>query len=125
MKKIIKNYEFKASREEVFKALTDPVLITEWSGADAIMDASQGGRFSLWGGTIIGVNTKITVEQILQDWKESKWDTHSKVTFNLNATGKSTELELVHENIPDSSLQSITAGWDQYYLGPLKIFLEH
>ncbi|MDN5200901.1 SRPBCC domain-containing protein [Fulvivirgaceae bacterium BMA10] len=124
MKTIVKNYDINASKTKVYEALTDQKIIESWSGSPAKMDLAEGGEFSLWGGTIHGVNHKITQDQIIQDWKEEKWEAFSKCTFNLDESDGVTHLELVHEDIPDGSAKSIDNGWDIYYLGPLKELLE-
>ncbi|MCR9248800.1 MAG: SRPBCC domain-containing protein [bacterium] len=125
MKTVIKTYTIASTPEDVFKALTEVPLIEAWSGSEATMDLNTGGEFSLWGGDIHGINKKISPDQIIQDWKESTWPEYSLCTFNISREGSNTKLELIHENVPDQSANSIDGGWDDYYLGPLKELLEN
>ncbi len=124
MKSLVKKYEIIARKEKVFEALTEPLNILQWSGDEAVMNLNDGGRFSLWGGSIHGENLEVSGSKIVQKWKEKSWDNYSRVVFNLIERNSKTTLELIHEDIPDSSFESINEGWDKYYLGPLKSFIE-
>ena len=124
MKSLIKEYTIKASLDEIFEALTDPEIIEEWSGNYAEMDARPGGKFSMWEGSIYGVNKEISKNKIVQSWYEETWETPSKVTITLTEDGDHTHLKIVHINIPDGSLESIREGWDESYMGPLMEMFE-
>jgi len=125
MKKILQKYLINASIKSVWQALVDSKMIEDWSGGPAKMSAIETSEFSLWGGDIYGKNVEVFPNQkLVQEWQEKKWDKPSKVTFNLKSKGDKTEIELIHENVPDSSFKDITLGWKDYYLGPLKKYLE-
>ena len=124
MKTFKKTYSFNAPLDEVYEALVEPELISQWSGSEAEMDIKPNGTFSLWGGSIHGINLYITKNQIIQDWKEDIWEDYSRVTFNLSEGKNGTVLELTHDLIPPRGFASIVKGWDGYYMGPLKEFLE-
>ena len=109
---------------EVYLALTNIRIMEQWSGSIVVMELKEGGTFELWDGSIHGFNRKLTENCIIQDWKEESWKEFSQVTFRLFETNRSTQLELVHEHVPDESSASIDKGWDEYYLGPLKALLE-
>lgn len=121
---VTKTYSINATAEEVYNALINEDLIEQWSGDEATMDIKPNGLFSLWGGSIHGVNIEVTPTKIVQDWKEEGWSDYSKCTFTITQKGNSTELHLLHEDIPENSVKSIDGGWDDYYLGPLKELLE-
>ncbi len=124
MKSFQKKYEINASSAKVFEALTSARIISEWSGANAVMRAKAGVRFSLWGGSIHGENIIISQEKIQQNWKEEGWDDFSEVIFEIQNKGKYCEVILIHNNIPDKSFRSIKDGWDEYYMGPLIEWLQ-
>lgn len=121
---VTKTYTISATAKEVYNALVNKDLIEQWSGTEATMDIEPNGKFSLWGGSIHGVNLEVTPNKIVQDWKEEGWNEYSKCTFTITDKGDVTELYLLHENIPESSVKSIDSGWDDYYLGPIKELLE-
>lgn len=54
MKTIKQTYLINASRQDVWQALIDPVIIDKWGGGPARMNDRVGTEFSLWGGDIYG-----------------------------------------------------------------------
>lgn len=126
MKAMTLIYDINAPAQKVWDALVNPKLIEEWSGASALMEAKVGTKFSLWGGSIYGVNTEVIVnKKLVQDWFEGGWEEASIATFTLEETENGTRLTLIHENVPESSFDSIREGWDIYYLEPLKDLAEN
>ena len=124
MKKLVKEYKIMARKEKVYEALTEPFNISQWSGDEAVMQLEKGGYFSLWAGSIHGENLEMSPSRIVQNWKERDWENYSTVVFNLSEENGITILEMVHSDIPQRSYDSIDEGWDKYYLGPLKAFIE-
>lgn len=125
MKTIRQTYVIAATPSRVFKALTDPEEISAWSGAEAKMDATPGGVFSIWEGSIYGTNLEVEQDRkLVQTWREDSWDADSRVTFTLIAAGNGTRVDLLHEDIPDAEHDAIAEGWDIYYLGVIKSYLE-
>ena len=123
-KMIKKEYTINAKANAVFAALTTKSSVEKWTGTSAEMSDKEGSEFSLWDGSIIGQNVEVSPSRIIQKWKESSWEKHSDVVFKIREYGESTKLILEHDNIPEASLQSIDNGWDEYYLGPLKSYVE-
>jgi uncharacterized protein YndB with AHSA1/START domain len=121
MPTIEKTYEMNATPEEVFEALVNPELIEDWSGDEAKMSADIGGKFSLWGGQMFGTNLEVVKnKKLVQEWCYDQWKEPSKVTFTIKSKGKVTILDLLHENVPEKSVNSISDGWDAYYLGAMQ-----
>jgi len=125
MKTIVQEYSISAPIEKVWEALVNAREINGWGGGPAKMDDKEGTKFSLWGGDIYGTNIEVEVfKKLVQEWYGGKWEEPSIVTFKLQKKGDSTELELVQENVPDEEYEDIDNGWKEYYLGPLKEYLE-
>lgn len=125
MKAIKQKYLINSPVKTVWQALVDPVIIDKWGGGPSKMDDKAGTKFSLWGGDIYGKNIKvIEYKTLVQDWFEGDWKEPSKVTFTLKEKNGKTELELLHENVPDNEAKDVDEGWELYYLGPLKKLLE-
>ena len=121
---IKQTYIIKAPIEDVWKALVDPKLIEQWSGAQAEMDLSVGGTFQLWNGDIWGTNTFIDAPKHLeQDWFGDKWDKPSKVCFAMVSDDGQTTLVLCHGEIPERE-KDFADGWRDYYFEPLKKLVE-
>lgn len=125
MKKIIKKYLINTSVEKVWESLVDQKIIEKWGGGPAEMSDKENVKFKLWGGDIHGKNTEVIInKKLVQDWYGGAWVEPSKATFILTKKGNETILELIHENVPDNEARDIDRGWDDYYLGPMKEFLE-
>jgi len=125
MPTIQQTYEMNATPEEVFDALVNPEVIQDWSGDEAKMNDQVGGKFSLWGGQMFGINTEVVKnKKLVQDWGYDQWDILTKVTFTIKANGNKTTVDLLHENVPEKSLKSITEGWNTYYLGAMQEMFE-
>lgn len=126
MKTINKKYTINAPVEKIWQALVDPKLIDDWGGGAAEMSGQEGEEFKLWGGDIYGKNIKVTPQsQLIQEWKAGDWDIFSKVTFTLKEEDGKTTVELLHEDVPDKEAVEIDNGWDKYYMGPLKEYVEN
>ena len=121
MKTITLSYAMKASPKQVFAALTDPAIIQKWSGAPAEMDANVGTKFSMFGGGILGANLEVVPNQkLVQEWGPPGWEKPSKVTFTLVPAAAGTNVELLHEGVPDEAHDTINSGWDTSYLGQMQ-----
>ena len=125
MKTIVQDYHVNVPIEKVWEALVNPQDINNWGGGPAKMDDKEGTKFSLWGGDIYGTNIEVEVfKKLVQEWYSGEWKEPSIVTFKLEKQRNSTELSLLHENVPDNDYEDISKGWKEYYLGPLKKYLE-
>ena len=125
MPTIKQTYEMNATPEEVFEALVNPNIIQDWSGDEAKMNGEVGGKFSLWGGQMFGVNLEVVKnKKLVQEWCYDQWEAPSKVTFTIKGKGKITVVDLLHEDVPEKSVNSIADGWGSYYLGAIQEMFE-
>lgn len=125
MKSIRQTYHIDAPIIEVWKALVDPKYIDGWGGGPAKMSDKVGSSFSLWGGDIHGKNTQVIPnKKLVQEWYSGKWEKPSIATFSLISKNNQTTIEFIHENVPEEEYKDIEEGWKDYYLGPLKNYLE-
>ena len=125
MPTIQQTFEMNATAEEVFEALVNSEIIQIWSQDEAKMSDQVGGSFMLWGGQMFGTNLEVVKnKKLVQEWCYDQWDAPSKVTFTIKTKGKKTVVELLHEDVPERSLKSITEGWNDYYLGAMQEMFE-
>jgi uncharacterized protein YndB with AHSA1/START domain len=121
MPTIKQSYEMTATPEQVFEALVNEEIIQHWSRDEAKMSAEVGAKFSLWGGQMFGVNLEVVKnKKLVQEWCYDQWEVPSRATFLLKPSGDGTLVELVHEDVPEKSVKSITDGWNLYYLGAIQ-----
>ena len=126
MKSIKQTYTIHASVEEVWEALTDPEVIDGWGAGPAKMNEEEGFEFELWGGDVWGKNVKVIKGKLLvQQWFGGKWDKPSVATFKLNPKDSETRIDFTNTDVPDAEFSDIEKGWRDYYLGPLKDYLEN
>jgi activator of HSP90 ATPase len=119
--------EIKCQADLVFELLTNPELISIWSGDEAQFENFAGGEVSLFGGWVSGkvlgiVQDKaVTFTWITSDWEEF---TDSVVNYTLEANGTNTLLTIVHNGFPDiSERDAHEAGWYDYVLNPIQEYL--
>lgn len=128
MKIIKQTYHINAPVAAVWKALVGSEEIAGWGGGPAKMSEEEGFSFSLWGGSIWGKNIKVVKEkELVQEWysdEGKKWEKPSIVTFILHEDKTGTKVKLLHKDVPEENINDIADGWKEYYLGPLKEYLE-
>jgi uncharacterized protein YndB with AHSA1/START domain len=121
MRNIKRYYTLFASPEDVYNALTNSKMIEIWTGEKADMQPVAGTEFSLWDGSISGVNLEFVENQLIkQVWFFGENEEKSIVTIKLHPDKKGTSVELNHSNIPEEAYQNISDGWDEDYFGSLK-----
>ena len=125
MKTIKQTYHVHSSLEEVWKGLTDPKYIDGWGGGPAKIDEKKGTEFEFWGGDIYGINVEVVpLKKLVQEWFAGKWDKPSIVAFTLTKEKDTVKIDLLHTGVPDNEAKDIDEGWKEYFLGPLKEYLE-
>ncbi len=119
MKNIKRYYILNAEPKDVYNALTNKTMLEIWTGETAVMEPVEGSAFSLWSGSISGVNIEFEQNRkIVQKWFFED-EENSIVTMKLHPHKKGTSLELFHTNIPDDAYENISDGWDEDYFGAL------
>lgn len=120
MKDIKRYYILNAEPKDVFNALTNKRMLEIWTGETAEMEPVSGSEFSLWNGSITGVNVDIEEnKKIVQRWFFGEDEEESLVTLKIHQHKKGTSVELIHTNIPEEAFENISDGWDNDYFGAL------
>ena len=114
---------------KVFRALTDSNEINKWGGGPSRVQARVHGDYSLWDGDIYGSIREINEPScLIHTFREKTWESsyiESIVTWHIDTVDKATILSLEHRDIPTRKLRETFAeGWNEYFLGPLKAYLE-
>lgn len=109
----------------MWAALVTPSEIEKWGAGPAVMDDKVGTQFKLWGGDIWGKSVDVVAGQkLVQEWYGGKWEQPSYVMFTLEEKDEGTTVKLHQENVPDKEYEAIKDGWNRYYLGEMKKYLE-
>ena len=107
-----------ASPEDVYNAITNKVMIEIWSGENAVFEVEPNTEFSLWDGSIVGINLEFVENKMVRQ----KWffdEVESEVTIKLHPDKNGTSFELRQNNIPDEAFENIEEGWVEDYIGSL------
>lgn len=130
MPDIEKNVLINAPIDAVWAALTDPGAIGVWMDDDQVtVDLKAGGRYALFGGETTGAFTRIEQPDLLEyTWRQAGWQkdwADSLVRWEVRAAQGGTQVKLVHSRFPnDEERDGHDEGWDAYFLGPMKDWLE-
>lgn len=126
MKDFKKYYTIPAPPEEVYLALTNPLSVKLFTGAEAEMSTEPGSEFSLFDGDITGKNIAFEEnKKIVQQWYFDGQEEESIVTIKIHENNKKgTSVELLHTNIPDIVYDEFTDGWNTSYFGELVEFFQ-
>jgi len=120
-----KYFKLTAAPEDVYNALTDKNMIEIWTGENAEMGKNPGTEFSLWDGSISGINLEFVEDsKIVQEWFFGDQEEKSIVTIKLHRDKKGTIMEVVHTNIPDEAYDNISDGWQNDYFNALNQLFE-
>jgi len=121
MKNYKKYYLIPADPADVYNALTNKKMLEIWTGEEAVMEPLPDTEFSLWGGSITGLNLNFEENRkIVQQWYFGEQEAPSIVTIILHPDKKGTSVELKHINIPDEACENITEGWNEDYFASLR-----
>jgi len=130
MTDVEKNVRIGASIGKVWAALTHPAAIQGWMDDETVkVNLRVGGRYRLFDGETTGKFTRIQKPNRLEyTWRQAGWPkgwADSLVRWELKAVGKRTQVRLTHSQFPNADERdSHDEGWDAYWLGPMKEWLE-
>jgi len=121
MKDLKRYYSIPAEPKDIYNALTNKKMLEIWTGENAVMEPEANTEFSLWGGSISGINLEFEENRkMVQQWFFGEQKEPSIVTIVLHPDKKGTSVELRHTNIPDEAFENISDGWDEDYFGALR-----
>jgi len=115
---------FEATPEEVYDALLDSKIHSEFTGSPAKTSARMGATFTAWEGYITGKNLELVRgKKIVQEWRTTEFPDDypsSRLEFTLTSKKGGTELKMVHSKVPADQVAEYTGGWKSSYWDPLK-----
>jgi len=130
---------FKASRQQVYEALTDARQFDQVQRLSAAMksmatgtkpaeiNTEAGGAFVLFGGYITGRQLELVPNQrIVQAWRAKMWPEgdYSIARFDLVEQGSGTKIVFDHKGFPQGQAEHLLGGWNGNYWEPLEKYLE-
>lgn len=126
---IIQTEVIRAPIVDVFRAMTVARTVDEWGGGPARIQLRVDGKFSLWDGDMYGIIKEYDFpNRLVFTWREEKWEESipdSIVRWDLEEVSRGTRLHLQHSGLSSRRIREIhNDGWGEYFLGPLKAYLE-
>jgi len=119
---------FNVSPARLFRLYMDSGQHSAATGAEAVVSTKVGGKFSAFGGMITGRMLAIVPNRmIVQTWRAKHWkktDLDSTLVLTFGKITDGTQIDLVHVNVPEHDHDGVTKGWEKYYWGPWRAFLE-
>ena len=113
-----------APPKRIYDTLLDAKQFSAFTGgAPAVIEPTEGGAFSCFGGHIEGRNVELKPgKRIVQAWRAKTWSEglYSIVRFELSKSASGTTLVMDHSGVPEAALEHMTAGWTKMYWDPLK-----
>ncbi len=109
---------------QVYDALVNPKKHAAFTGAAATGTPKVGGKFTAWGGYIMGVHMELDPpRRIVQEWTTTEWPAGippSKLEWTFVEKSGGTEVKMVHSEVPLAQVESYRQDWIDYYWVPLK-----
>ena len=118
---------FNAKPSEIYEAWLNSEKHAKMVDGEAECSSEEGASFTIWDGYIKGKNISLKPnEEIIQSWRTSEFnedDDDSKVIIRLKEVNDSTELTLIHSNIPEGQTQ-YKQGWEDHYFAPMREYFK-
>jgi uncharacterized protein YndB with AHSA1/START domain len=115
------------SPHRIYQAWLDSETHSEFTGAQASIDARVGGQHAAWDGYIAGLILSLEPDQrIVQSWRTTEFPDESpdsKLDVHLAAVSGGTKITIHHTDIPDGQGEQYRQGWIDHYFEPLKRYL--
>jgi activator of HSP90 ATPase len=119
---------FDATPAKLYSFFMDSAKHSAATGMPAKVNPKVGGKWSAFGGMILGTNLMLVPKRrIVQSWRSSEWkkadpDSILIVNFEKSADG-GTQVQLVHVGVPQYDHAGVTNGWPKFYWEPWKEYL--
>jgi activator of HSP90 ATPase len=119
---------FNATPAKLYELFMNSAKHSAATGMPAKVSRKVGGKWSAFGGMILGKNLLlIPNRRIVQAWRSSEWkkaDPDSLLVVGFEkAAGSDTTVHLVHVGVPSYDHQGVTQGWVKFYWDPWKVYL--
>jgi activator of HSP90 ATPase len=117
-----------ATPAKLYELFMDSAKHSAATGMPAKISRKAGGKWSAFGGMILGRNLLLVPNRmVVQTWRSSQWksadpDSILVVAFEKSASGGA-QVDLVHIGVPEYDHEGVTKGWVKYYWEPWKAFL--
>ena len=124
---IQQSVQFACTPKVLFEMYLDSAKHAAATGEPARMSRRAGGKFTAFGGMLLGRNLLVVPHSlIVQSWRSTqfaKQDLDSTLVLSFWAQGRGARIELTHVNVADSDFAGVSEGWSKYYWIPWRAYL--
>jgi activator of HSP90 ATPase len=110
---------FRTTPTELYQLFMDSAKHAAATGAPAKISRRVGGKWSAFGGMILGKNLALVPgRMIVQSWRSSAWkstDPDSVLVLRFEKTKGGATVYLAHVGVPPYDHKGVTKGWKSYY----------
>jgi activator of HSP90 ATPase len=103
----------------LYALFMDSAKHTAATGMPAKISRKVGGKWSAFGGMILGKNLALIPNRVIvQSWRSSAWkkdDPDSVLVVRFEKTPDGATASLVHVGVPTHDFDGVTQGWKKYY----------
>ncbi len=129
MEKFKVTVKLNCTAKDVFKGWLDEKMHSEFTGgAQAKINATEGGQFSAYDGYITGTNIEIfPYKKIIQKWRTTEFDAKdpdSVLEIWFTQKEDYTLVALTHTNLPEGGEEKYKKGWKDHYFTFMKKYFE-
>ncbi|EYC13794.1 hypothetical protein Y032_0042g533 [Ancylostoma ceylanicum] len=122
VKSIELSESYKVPPDRLYEVLSEPTLVRAWANGNIEWDFKEGGKFTLFGGTVTGTFDKIKPnEEITMSWRLKAYPANhfAKIKFILKDESDSTSLLVEAEGVPSHMAEETRNGFTRYYLASI------
>jgi activator of HSP90 ATPase len=117
-----------ASPEALFEMYLDPASHQAITGAPVVIGGAKGALFEAFNGSLSGkIIDIVRPSLIVQFWRSTEFketDPDSILILSFAPEGDQGRIDLIQLDVPDHDFEGVTKGWEQYYWGPWRAYLE-
>jgi uncharacterized protein YndB with AHSA1/START domain len=110
--------------ERVYSAWLDSGAHTAFTGGEAKIDPTIGGKFTAWDGYIQGRTVELLQgRRIVQIWRTKEFPSgsaDSRLEIQFEAAEGGTRVTILHSNIPLGHGERYKNGWHDNYFNPMR-----
>ena len=118
----------RAPAEALFDMYLDPSGHSAITGAPVVIGAQRGDEFRAFEGALTGMVLEVIRPRlIIQSWRSIEFkaeDPDATLILAFTPEGDQGRIDLIHLDVPDHDYDGVNQGWEKYYWGPWREYLQ-
>mmetsp|Transcript_6573 Transcript_6573/g.4730 ORF Transcript_6573/g.4730 Transcript_6573/m.4730 type:complete len:107 (+) Transcript_6573:20-340(+) len=91
----------------IYKAFVDQGMMSHWTQGQVVSEPQNGGKLSLFNGTIIGEYAEVEEnKKLVMKWKFKDWADFADCVITFSEDGSTTDINVSYKNIPEYDIYS-------------------